>query len=204
MQVTGEGGKGTVLCQHAWAMRKIYFSAKGLRFSPGRNKAKEPLQTRQVYPYRRNRFPQNLSSLSTSIIKLIMLSQRKKSLQHPSWHFQWERPSVSSYPGGTWLSDWWPQCIHWTCPLLCCMPDSRIHPSAAPPNLPEVLQNSSEAWRPHWQKHRGLAVLFLCSGLDTSQGMGPQYCTCPEGASTTTRMFSIPKSSNFKASHSEE
>lgn len=143
MQVTGEGGKGTVLCQHAWAMRKIYFSAKGLRFSPGRNKAKEPLQTTQVHPYRRNRFPQNLSSLSTSIIKLIMLSQRKKSLQLPSWHFQWERPSVSSYPGGTWLSDWWPQCIHWTCPLLCCMPDSRIHPSAASPqparSPPELL-----------------------------------------------------------------
>lgn len=101
---------------------------------------------------RMNRFPQNLSSPPTCIIKLIMLSQRKKSLQHPSWHVQWERPLVSSYLGRTGLRDRWPQRTHWTSPLLQGMPDVRTHPLPASPNFPEVLQNSSEAWGPHWQK----------------------------------------------------
>lgn len=60
LQVTGEAGKGTMLMSAHMSNEGNLFLRERLSFSPVRNKAKAPLWTKQVYPYKMNRFPQNL------------------------------------------------------------------------------------------------------------------------------------------------
>lgn len=83
------------------------------------------------------------------------------------------------------------------------MLDSSVPPPF--PTLQEAIQNSSMAWRPHWQKHWDFWLSsFLFALASTSHSAGTQYHTCPKGASTSTRHVLQAQSPNFKALHSEE
>lgn len=105
------------------------------------------------------------------------------------------KPSVSHYPGGTRLSDWW-----------------SGFPTGHPLSLaarglqsaPTIPHDSSQAWVPLWQKCWDLLCSFPLALALTSHSVGLQYHICPKGDSSSTQHALQPRSPNFKAPHSEE